>query len=92
MVKILNEKILNALGTEKVPRVLVGNKTDLILERKVSKEEGQSVANEWGCGFAECSGKHNDNIDTIFQLLMQEIEKSEQSTPGQSQQPNCILL
>ncbi len=32
-VKVLNEKILNALGTEKVPRVLVGNKTDLILER-----------------------------------------------------------
>lgn len=33
MIKILNEKILNALGTEKVPRVIVGNKTDLILER-----------------------------------------------------------
>lgn len=33
MVKIINEKILNALGTDKVPRVLVGNKKDLTYER-----------------------------------------------------------
>lgn len=33
MVKIINDKILNYLGTEKVPRVLVGNKKDLHYER-----------------------------------------------------------
>jgi GTPase SAR1 family protein len=33
MVKIINDKLLNSLGTEKVPRVLVGNKTDLRHER-----------------------------------------------------------
>jgi GTPase SAR1 family protein len=35
MVKIINDKILNALGTDKVPRVLVGNKKDLSHERSV---------------------------------------------------------
>jgi GTPase SAR1 family protein len=33
MVKIINDKILNALGNDSVPRVLVGNKTDLIYDR-----------------------------------------------------------
>lgn len=35
MVKIINDKILNALGNDSVPRVLVGNKTDLIYDRFV---------------------------------------------------------
>lgn len=35
MVKIINDKILNSLGTDKVPRVLVGNKKDLHYERYV---------------------------------------------------------
>jgi hypothetical protein len=35
--------------------------------RKVSKEEAQALANEWGCAFVECSGKHNENIEHIFQ-------------------------
>ena len=34
-VKILNDKILNALGTDNVPRVLVGNKSDLRRDRLV---------------------------------------------------------
>lgn len=33
MVNIINDKILNALGVDSVPRVLVGNKTDLIYDR-----------------------------------------------------------
>jgi GTPase SAR1 family protein len=41
MISILNDKILNALGTEKVPRVIVGNKTDLILERYCKCSAGE---------------------------------------------------
>jgi GTPase SAR1 family protein len=32
-VQTLNDKVLNALGVDKVPRVLVGNKIDLENER-----------------------------------------------------------
>lgn len=31
--KAINDKILNAIGTNKIPRVLVGNKTDLAANR-----------------------------------------------------------
>lgn len=62
MVKVINDKILNALGSDNVPRVLVGNKTDLTAERQVSTQQGQSLAAEWGCAFFETSAKNNQNI------------------------------
>jgi hypothetical protein len=46
--------------------VLVGNKTDLRHERKVSKEEGQQIASQWSSAFIECSGKHNENIGVLI--------------------------
>eukprot|EP01114_Cavostelium_apophysatum_P005422 TRINITY_DN1638_c0_g1_i1.p1 TRINITY_DN1638_c0_g1~~TRINITY_DN1638_c0_g1_i1.p1 ORF type:complete len:185 (+),score=35.83 TRINITY_DN1638_c0_g1_i1:124-678(+) len=90
MIKLLNDKILNALGTPKVPRVIVGNKTDLIMERKVTKEEAQALANQWGCGFLECSGKLNEHVDDIFNTMVSEIEKD--STPTQPEKSDCILI
>ncbi|EGG21113.1 Ras GTPase [Cavenderia fasciculata] len=77
VVKVLNDKILNALGTEKIPRVLVGNKRDLENERVISKEGGQSLANEWECAFVECSGKNNSNVDEVFKQILAEIDKSQ---------------
>ncbi len=38
--KVINEKILDACGTEKIARVLVGNKSDMRSKREVSTEEG----------------------------------------------------
>eukprot|EP01102_Stenamoeba_stenopodia_P018773 TRINITY_DN6949_c0_g1_i1.p1 TRINITY_DN6949_c0_g1~~TRINITY_DN6949_c0_g1_i1.p1 ORF type:complete len:185 (+),score=30.06 TRINITY_DN6949_c0_g1_i1:302-856(+) len=91
LVRVLNDKILNACGTEKVPRILIGNKSDLPVEnRQVSREEGQACANELGCAFIECSAKHNENVEAAFQLLIAEIEKS--SNPEPEEKPNCRIL
>jgi len=81
IVRVINDKILNACGAEKVPRVLVGNKSDLVLERQISKEQGQQLANEWNCAFVECSGKHNENISEIFKQIIIEIEKEQKQPP-----------
>eukprot|EP01117_Protostelium_nocturnum_P017129 TRINITY_DN691_c0_g1_i1.p1 TRINITY_DN691_c0_g1~~TRINITY_DN691_c0_g1_i1.p1 ORF type:complete len:184 (+),score=38.22 TRINITY_DN691_c0_g1_i1:187-738(+) len=89
MIKIVNDKILNAIGTDKVPRVIVGNKTDLFAERKVTTEEGENLAKEWGCAFVECSGKHNEHIADIFTLMVAEIEK--ESSPPVVQKSSCII-
>ena len=62
MVKIIREKLLNLTGTNYVPMVLVGNKTDLHLERVVSYEEGKALADEWHCAFVETSAKHNQSV------------------------------
>merc|ERR1711916_293233 len=39
VVRVVNDKILDACGTEKVARVLVGNKCD-VGNKEVTKEEG----------------------------------------------------
>lgn len=43
-----------------VPIVLVGNKTDLHLERKISTDEGKRLAERWRAAFVETSAKRNE--------------------------------
>lgn len=43
-----------------MPIVLVGNKTDLHLERKISTEEGKRLAEKWNAAFVETSAKRNE--------------------------------
>ncbi|KAL6067216.1 GTP-binding protein [Balamuthia mandrillaris] len=91
IVKVLNEKILDACGKNDVPRVLVGNKSDLQLERAISTEEGRRVAEEeLKCAFMECSAKHNENISDTFLALIAEIEKS--TAPEVKKEDNCVLF
>ena len=47
--------------------MLVGNKTDLDNERKVSFQQGEKKANEIGCPFMETSAKTNHNIKECFE-------------------------
>jgi Ras family protein len=93
MVKIINEKILNALGTDKVPRVLVGNKKDLTYERQISTEEGQALATKWGCAFVETSAKNDENIARVFLSLTEEIQK-ELGMPTATEEPRgrCVVM
>jgi len=89
----LNDKILNALGIEKVPRLLLGNKCDLNMERQVSREDGQTCATHLGCAFLECSAKQNLNINDAFVSIIAEVEKS--SNPEnfpENPKGGCILL
>eukprot|EP01103_Thecamoeba_quadrilineata_P003330 TRINITY_DN13121_c0_g1_i1.p1 TRINITY_DN13121_c0_g1~~TRINITY_DN13121_c0_g1_i1.p1 ORF type:complete len:185 (-),score=31.11 TRINITY_DN13121_c0_g1_i1:69-623(-) len=90
LIKTLNDKILNACGTEKVPRVLLGNKCDLDKERQISTQEGLATAAEWSCGFVESSAKLNSNIDDAFIKLIVEVEKS--SSPDPVEEKKCCIL
>jgi len=85
MVKNINSKIMNALGEDYFPRVLVGNKVDLSSERVVSESEGAELAKEWKCGFFETSAKENQNLEAIFQSMLsaiQLIEEPEEPSSG----------
>jgi len=76
MCQIIRDKILDYTGRDKVPMVLVGNKSDLAVQRQVTREEGEAKAKSWGSTtFVESSARHNENVDRIFEGVVAEIEK-----------------
>ena len=57
---------IDKFAKQGVLKTLVANKTDLEDQRKIKKEEGQSIAKKYGVNFFEVSAKDNKNIDELF--------------------------
>ena len=89
--KMIHDKLLNLIGAETVPSVLVGSKCDLNEFRDVSYEEGQLLAEQWGCPFLECSAKQNLRINEAFHTTLQEVEK-DSGLLEVEEEPKCALL
>ena len=71
------ESILRVKEAETFPMVLVGNKADLTLrQRKISADEGQERATEWGVPFFETSAKTRMNVEEAFHQVVREIRKA----------------
>lgn len=65
-------------GTDAVPIVIVGNKSDLRPEqRQVSQEDVRKVAEKFNCAWTEASARYNENVAKAFELLIGQIEKSQ---------------
>ncbi|SGY22543.1 BQ5605_C019g08814 [Microbotryum silenes-dioicae] len=93
MIQIVREKVLNYTGRENVPMVLVGNKSDLAVQRQVPREEGAALAASWGmCGFTEASARHNENVSKIFELVVAQIEKDMNPEPEQAPKSGCQVM
>ncbi|RDA84787.1 hypothetical protein CP532_3152 [Ophiocordyceps camponoti-leonardi (nom. inval.)] len=92
MVQVIREKILNHLGIESVPIVIVGNKSDLRPEqRQVSPQEGKKLAEKFECGWTEASARYNENVARAFELLIAQIETSQ--SPGEApERSNCSAM
>ncbi|XP_056646280.1 GTP-binding protein Rheb homolog isoform X1 [Diorhabda carinulata] len=88
VVKAIHEKLLDITGKEHVPVVLVGNKTDLHLERTIPTEEGKRLAEEWRATFLETSAKQNASVSDIFHVLLMEIEKADGNI---NEKTNCVV-
>ena len=56
--------------TDKVTIILIGNKIDNVEGRKVTTEEGQNMAKEYGLNFFETSAKSGINIDSAFNEMV----------------------
>lgn len=89
-VKIIHSKLLGILS-KTTPQILVGNKCDLINNRKISYEEGKNLANEFNCAFIECSAKTNFNIQKLFYSILVEINKFESNIDIESIYCNRIV-
>ncbi|XP_020280271.1 GTP-binding protein Rit1-like isoform X2 [Pseudomyrmex gracilis] len=66
-------------ANEDTPLVLVGNKSDLQLQRRVTTEEGKAVAEELGCPFYETSAALRQFVDDAFFSLVRQIRAKERS-------------
>lgn len=65
-------------GADWVPLIIVGNKSDLKNEqRQVVAEEGKRLAEEFKCAFTEASARLNENVSKAFELMIMEVEKSQ---------------
>ncbi|GAU95163.1 hypothetical protein RvY_06833 [Ramazzottius varieornatus] len=60
--------------------ILVGNKTDLVRARVVSKEEGIAVASQYDCKFTETSAGVNHNVDELLVGILTQIRLKEKET------------
>ncbi|KAK7204781.1 ras-like GTPase Ras2 [Myxozyma melibiosi] len=55
---------------ERVPAIVVGNKSDSVGERQVSSAEGSQLAKQIGCEFFESSARNDINITRAFTQIL----------------------
>ena len=67
--------------------MLVGNKSDRVCEREVTKEEGASLARQFGCEFLETSAKTAQNVDRLFTNLVRALRDAHPTTEELPQPP-----
>jgi len=66
---------INRLTLPSTTKILIGNKSDLVEERKVSEEEGKRLAKRFGLEFLESSAKKSQNVSSGFKLMAAEMIK-----------------
>ena len=54
---------------------VIGNKIDLADQRKISKEKGIELAEEYKLPFFEASAKSGENVDEVFKALYKKISE-----------------
>jgi GTPase SAR1 family protein len=63
------------VGNSDTNMILVAAKADLEMDRKVTKKQGEQLADRYNLNFVETSAKDGSNIEQIFQSLTQEVIK-----------------
>ncbi|KAJ3121756.1 Ras- protein Rap-1b [Nowakowskiella sp. JEL0407] len=93
----LRDQILRVKDTEKVPMVLVGNKSDLEDDRVVTRDQGGQLAAQWGsCSFFETSARRRTNVEEVFFDLVRQINRTMPETSGgngsSGKKKKCTIL
>lgn len=60
-------------ASKNVYKILIGNKSDLEKDRKVTYEQGKEFAAQYGMKFIETSAKESKNVQEAFVTMTKEI-------------------
>lgn len=78
----LRDQIVRIKDDDKVPLVIVGNKSDLEEDRAVSRSRAFSVSEGWGnAPYYETSARRRANVDEVFVDLCRQIIRKDMATP-----------
>ena len=90
------EQILRVKVDSQTPMILVGNKSDLEDKREVTRTEAEDLSKAWGVKYVETSAKTKENVDSVFFMLMSEIQKRkgplEPSQKKPKKKKKCVIL
>lgn len=67
-------KDIKNYANEGVKVILVGNKSDLVDQRKVENEEIEKLSHELGLIYCEASAKSIEGVEKVFVTMTQEIK------------------
>ncbi|KAI6180638.1 BMA-RAS-1, isoform a [Aphelenchoides besseyi] len=87
-IKRLHRHIDRVKDRDFFPMILVGNKSDLEMQRQISRQEAEGWAKSLQIPYFECSAKFRQNVDQIFYDLVRLIrqfqtrEREADSTDG----------
>lgn len=59
------------------PVILVGNKSDLVRKRSISRDDARKVASKFSCKFVETSVAINDKVDDLLAGILKQIRLHE---------------
>ncbi|KAH7030132.1 small G-protein Ras2 [Linnemannia elongata] len=90
------DKIVRVKDSEKVPMILVGNKSDKSAEREVTHDEGALMAASLNCGFVETSAKDALNVEQSFYNVVRMIRQARDAEgprqPRRRRRRVCAIL
>ncbi|KAF9943301.1 hypothetical protein BGZ75_007241 [Mortierella antarctica] len=89
------DQIARVLDDDKIPFILVGNKSDLGQLRKVNHDEAAARAAEWNCPYIETSAKTRQNVEEVYTSLMRKIQNRKEGVKERerkNKKSKCLIL
>lgn len=85
----LRNQIINAKGDPHYPMVLVGNKSDLEEDRRVSRAKAFQLSQQWGnIPYYETSARRDANVSEVFVDVCRQIMRRDMSRRHPDDRPS----